>query len=76
MLMSRDGVGHDQTCAESHFLEEKSSQVTQKSNYDFDFFQIFKKVKSFEKTKLKFGNGHGNIYCKLLKERDKNKYFV
>jgi hypothetical protein len=27
-----------QTCAESHFFEEKSSQVTQKSNHDFEFF--------------------------------------
>jgi hypothetical protein len=34
-----------QTCAESHFFKEKSSQVTQKSSHDFDFFEKNKKVK-------------------------------
>jgi hypothetical protein len=28
----------EQTCTESHFFKEKSSQVTQKSSHDFDFF--------------------------------------
>jgi hypothetical protein len=28
-----------QTCAESHFFKEKSSQVIQKSSHDFDFFE-------------------------------------
>jgi hypothetical protein len=34
-----------QTCAESHFFKEKSSQVIQKSSNDLTFFQIPKKVK-------------------------------
>jgi hypothetical protein len=31
-------LSENQTCAESHFYVEKSSQVTQKSSHDFDFF--------------------------------------
>jgi hypothetical protein len=38
-------MGMNQTCAESHFFEEKSSQVTQKSSHVFDFFGNLKKVK-------------------------------
>jgi hypothetical protein len=34
-----------QTCAESQLFHEKSSQVTQKSSHDFDFFEKTKKVK-------------------------------
>jgi hypothetical protein len=37
-----------QTCAESHFFKEKSSQVTQKSSHDFDFFQKTKKSQSHD----------------------------
>jgi hypothetical protein len=39
-----------QTCAESQFFKEKSSQVIQKSSHDFDFFGILKKSqkKDFE----------------------------
>jgi hypothetical protein len=45
-----------QTCAESHFFKEKSSQVTQKSSHDFDFFEKTGKSQShdfdfFQKTK-------------------------
>jgi hypothetical protein len=42
-----------QTCAESHFFKEKSSQVTQKSSHDFDFFEKNKKVKVMTLTFLK-----------------------
>ena len=35
---SENNVTLTQTCAESHFFKEKSSQVTQKSSHDFDFF--------------------------------------
>jgi hypothetical protein len=35
----------EQTCAESQFFKEKSSQVIQKSSHDLDFFGILKKVK-------------------------------
>ena len=35
-----------QTCAESHFFQEKSSQVIQKSSHDLTFFKIPKKSKS------------------------------
>jgi hypothetical protein len=35
----------EQTCAESQIFHEKSSQVTQKSSHDFDFFEKNKKVK-------------------------------
>ena len=36
-----------QTCAESHFFKEKSSQVIQKSSHDLTFFKIPKKSKSW-----------------------------
>jgi hypothetical protein len=42
-----------QTCAESHFFKEKSSQVTQKSSHDFDFFEKNRKVKVMTLTFLK-----------------------
>jgi hypothetical protein len=42
-----------QTCAESHFFKEKSSQVTQKSSHDFDFFEKNKKVKVMTLTFFK-----------------------
>ncbi len=34
---------YGQTCAESQFFKEKSSQVIQKSSHDFDFFRNLKK---------------------------------
>ncbi len=34
----------DQTCAESHFFKEKSSQVIQKSSHDLTFLKKTKKV--------------------------------
>jgi hypothetical protein len=37
-----------QTCAESHFFKEKSSQVTQKSSHDFDFFEKTGKSQSHD----------------------------
>jgi hypothetical protein len=48
--------GQFQTCAESHFFKEKSSQVTKKSSHDFDFFEKTGKSQShdfdfFQKTK-------------------------
>jgi hypothetical protein len=46
-------VKQTQTCAESHFFKEKSSQVTQKSSHDFDFFEKNKKVKVMTLTFLK-----------------------
>jgi hypothetical protein len=46
-------LGRRQTCAESHFFKEKSSQVTQKSSHDFDFFEKNKKVKVMTLTFLK-----------------------
>jgi hypothetical protein len=46
-------VDRFQTCAESHFFKEKSSQVTQKSSHDFDFFEKNKKVKVMTLTFLK-----------------------
>jgi hypothetical protein len=47
-----------QTCAESHFFKEKSSQFTQKSSHDFDFFEKTGKSQShdfdfFEKKQKK-----------------------
>jgi hypothetical protein len=42
-----------QTCAESHFFKEKSSQVTQKSSHDFDFFEKNEKVKVMTLTFFK-----------------------
>jgi hypothetical protein len=49
-------IKRNQTCAESHFFKEKSSQVTQNSSHDFDFFEKTGKSQShdfdfFEKTK-------------------------
>jgi hypothetical protein len=45
-FLGRDrNIRLSQTCSESHFFQEKSSQVTQKSSHDFDFFQNPKKVK-------------------------------
>jgi hypothetical protein len=37
---------NNQTCAESHFFKEKSSQVTQKSSHNFDFFEKNEKSQS------------------------------
>jgi hypothetical protein len=37
-----------QTCAESHFSKEKSSQVTLKSSHDFDFFEKNEKSQSHD----------------------------
>jgi hypothetical protein len=37
-----------QTCAESHFFKEKSSQVTQKSSLDFDFFEKNEKIQRLD----------------------------
>jgi hypothetical protein len=47
------GLGLGQTCAESQIFHEKSSQVTQKSSHDFDFFEKNKKVKVMTLTFLK-----------------------
>ena len=41
-------VALNQTCAESHFFKEKSSQVTQKSSHDFDFFEKTGKSQSHD----------------------------
>jgi hypothetical protein len=47
-ILGCNPLGRNQTCAESHFFKEKSSQVTQKSSHDLDFFEKTKKSQSHD----------------------------
>jgi hypothetical protein len=62
-----------QTCAESQIFHEKSSQVTQKSSHDFDFFEKKKKVKVMTMTDKK---NFLTIFVDFLSTNNSKKTYV